>query len=166
MKLMAAALLMLTLEACGGRTIPLEAPPARLHAELQRDRDSLVKTSNPVSRAKILIRISDALLGLVRHSAATGDIVAMKYSLNQYTDALEDGQKVMQETGRNARSKSAGFMDLELAMRRQLRELEDIGATLTANERDPVNQAITNVSGIRDSMLEALMGGLNAPQNH
>lgn len=160
---MAAALLLLCLEACGGRSLPLETPPDRLTLQLERERKNLTKTNNPVNQAKILIRISDALLGLVRHSAAAGETDAMKSNLAEYAKAIESGHDALKQSGRNARSKSDGFLDFELAMRRQLRQLEDVRATLGATDREALNAVITRVSTVRNSILDALMGGYGAP---
>lgn len=159
---MAAALLILSLEACGARAVPLETPPDRLNVELQKNRKELAKTTNPISRVKILIKISDALLRKVAHAASAGEIDSMKSNLTEYTSAIEDSQKTLRESGRNARAKSDGFLDLEIAMRRQLREMEDIRATLTSDEREPVTMAIARTNAIRNSILEALMGNGNA----
>ena len=83
----------------------------------------------------------------------------MKSNLSEYTKTIENGHDTLRDTGRNARSKSDGFLDLEIALRRQLRQLEDIQQTLNAGDRETVNVVIVRVSTIRNSILEALMGG-------
>jgi hypothetical protein len=141
----------------------LETPPDRLSQQLQRERKNLTKTSNPVSRVKILIRISDALLALVGHSAAAGDTEGMKSNLSEYTKTIENSHDTLRDSGRNARSKSDGFLDLEIALRRQLRQLEDIRQTLTVDDRETLSVVIVRASAIRNSILEAVMGGRNGP---
>jgi hypothetical protein len=53
--------------------------------------------------------------------------------------------------------------ELEIALRRQIRMLDDIGRTVTFDQRDPVDKAKEEASDIRDDLLKALFGEQNAP---
>ena len=69
----------------------------------------------------------------------------------------------MFRTGRDAHKKPKGFKDLEIALRRQVRQLEDIGQGLSFDQREPVQKAKEEASAIRDQLLKALFGEQNAP---
>ena len=59
--------------------------------------------------------------------------------------------------------KPKGFKDLEIALRRQIRMLDDIGQGVTFDQREPVDKAKQEASDIRDDLLKALFGEQNAP---
>ena len=130
---------------------------------LTSERDKLKRQTDPVDRTKTGIKISEILLTLVSDAIKKGDLELMEDRLDQYTDAIQDAHQTMVKTGRNAQSKPGGFKDLEIALRKQLRQLEDIRGTLTFDERDPVDKARDEVTEVRDALIQALFGGRNAP---
>jgi hypothetical protein len=69
----------------------------------------------------------------------------------------------MLNTGRDAHKKPKGFKDLEIALRRQIRLLEDLARSVAFDNRDPVERARQEASDIREDMLKALFGEQNAP---
>ena len=69
----------------------------------------------------------------------------------------------MMKTGRDAHRKPGGFKDLEIAFRRHVRQLVDIGKALTFDEREPLDKAKDEAIDIRDDLLKALFGEQNAP---
>ncbi len=87
----------------------------------------------------------------------------MEQRLDEYVAAIQDAHQSMVKTGRDAHRKPKGFKDLEIALRRQVRQLDDIGAGLTFDQREPVVKAREQASSIRDDLLKALFGEQNAP---
>ena len=83
--------------------------------------------------------------------------------LSEYVDAIQDAHQTMLKTGRDAHRKPKGFKDLEIALRKQVRVLDDLGHGLTFDQRDPVDKAKQQASEIRDDLLKALFGEQNAP---
>jgi hypothetical protein len=87
----------------------------------------------------------------------------MRKHLGEYMGAIHDAHETMMNTGRDAHRKPGGFKDLEIALRRQVRQLEDIGKALTFDQREPLDKAKDEAADIRDDLLKALFGEQNAP---
>ena len=130
---------------------------------LGAERDKLKRQTNPVNRARSGIKISEILLVLVTNAVRNGDHTLMEDRLTQYTLTIQEAHQTMVKTGRDAHAKPGGFKDLEIALRRQLRQLEDLGGELSFDERSPVTSARTEAAAIRDAILKAMFGGQNAP---
>jgi hypothetical protein len=124
---------------------------------------SRLKTQgDPVSRTKTNIKISEILITLITDAVRGGDLEVMEHRLDEYTAAIQDAHQTMVKTGRDAHRKPGGFKDLEIALRRQVRQLEDLGGTLTFDQREPVEKAKTQAAEIRDNLIKLLFGGTSA----
>ena len=164
MKLLFITLLAFSGTACAARESFHLVPQDKRLERLESERAKLARQQNdPVGRTKTQIKIADILLTLVSDAARASDLNVLHARLDEYLSAIRDARQTMMKTGRNAHQKPGGFKDLEIALRQQVRQLEDIGAGLTFDQRDPVSKARDEALGIRDEMLKALFGSDNAP---
>src|SRR5207247_5883331 len=97
------------------------------------------------------------------HSVQAEEQERVDERLDEYAAAIQDDHQTMAKAGRDAHKKPKGFKDLEIALRRQVRQLEDIGQGLSFDKREPVEKAKAEASTIRDQLLKALFGEQNAP---
>ena len=128
---------------------------------LSKERQRLQREDDPVGRTKTQIKVADILLSLIGEAVNTSDFDRMQSHLEEYLATIQDAHNTMMKSGRDAQKKSSGFKDLEIALRRHLRQLEDIGGALTFDQREPVEKARGQAAGIRDELLKALFGGQN-----
>ena len=135
--------------------VPLTSSEARIK-ELQKERGRLEKTTDPVERAKIGIKISEILLDNVGDSVRQGDFSQMETNLTEYAETIQSAHQVLLDSGRNAAKKPGGFKDLEMALRQHVRKFEDFARSLNLQRRIPVEQTKDLASGIRDKLLKAL----------
>ena len=124
--------------------------------QLQRERQRLSKEDDPVERAKIGIKISEILLEEVAESAKDGQFDEMEQELTAYADTIQGAHTSLVESGRNASKKPAGFKELEIALRKQVRKLEDFARVLNVQRRIPLDKAKDLAGGIRNKLLKAL----------
>lgn len=156
-------LVVLALSSCAVRTASLQAPIDKRLERLEKERAKLKGLTDPVERTKSDIAISEILLSLASDAVRTGEPEALEKRLSEYVDTIQDAHQTMVKTGRDAHKKPKGFKDLEIALRRQIRMLDDIGHGLTFDQREPVDKAKQQASDIRDDLLKALFGEQNAP---
>ncbi len=157
-------LLVFSISSCAVvRTTPLRAQFDKRLQQLEREKDKLRRQSDPVDRTKTQIKISDLLLSLVSDAIRVNDFEMMEARLDDYVSAIQDAHQTMVKTGRDAHQKSKGFKELEIALRQQVRQLEDIARGLAFDQRDPVEKAKEEAANIRDELLKALFGEQNAP---
>ena len=161
--LLALAMLAATSCAVVHTTFSLQGQYDKRLERLQRERDKLSRATDPVDRAKTDISISELLLSLAGDAVKSGEPEVLEKRLKEYVETIQDAHQTMVKTGRDAHRKPKGFKDLEIALRRQIRTLDDIGKTLTFDQRNPVDKAKQQASDIRDDLLKALFGEQNAP---
>jgi hypothetical protein len=156
-------LVVLCVTSCIIRGASLQTPTDKRLVRLESERDKLKRTTDPVDRAKTDITISEILLTLASDAARSGEPEVLGKRLGEYVDTIQDAHQTMVKTGRDAHRKPGGFKDLEIALRRQIRMLDDLGHGLTFDQREPVDKAKQQASDIRDDLLKALFGEENAP---
>jgi hypothetical protein len=156
-------LIVFAVSSCAIRIHSLQGKYDKRLERLQKERDKLSRLTDPVSRTKTGITISDILLSLASDAVKTGEPEVLGKRLNEYVDAIRDARQSMLNTGRDAHKKPKGFKDLEIALRRQIRLLEDLARSVAFDNRDPVERARQEASDIREDMLKALFGEQNAP---
>jgi hypothetical protein len=140
-----------------------QAGPDKQLLQLEKEKAKLNRQTDPVGRTKTQIKIAEILLTLIGSAVQAGDTDVMQKHLDDYMGAIQDAHETMMKTGRDAHKKPGGFKDLEIALRRHVRQLEDIGKALTFDEREPLDRAKDEAADIRDDLLKALFGEQNAP---
>jgi hypothetical protein len=124
--------------------------------ELQRERAKLQKVTDPVERAKIGVKISDILIEDVGDAVRKGNIADMQTQLAAYAETIENAHQELVDSGRNAAKKPSGFKELEIALRQQVRKLDELSRMLNLQSRVPVEKTKDLATGIRDKLLKAL----------
>ena len=152
-----------SVNACAVRIASLQPQLDKRLEKLQRERDRLSRLADPVERTKADINISESLLSLAGDAVRSGEPEALEKRLAEYVETIHDAHQTMVKTGRDAHRKPKGFKDLEIALRRQIRLLDDLGHGVPFDQRSPVDKAKEEVSDIRDDLLKALFGEQNAP---
>ena len=163
MKQVLSVVVVLALGSCAVPRNSLKAQYDKRLERLDRERDKLKRLTDPVDRTKTDIAISEILLSLASDAVRTGEPEVLEKRLSEYRDTIQDAHQTMINTGRDAHRKPNGFKDLEIALRRQIRMLDDIARGVTFDQREPVDRAKQQASGIRDDLLKALFGEQNAP---
>jgi hypothetical protein len=156
-------LVVLVVSSCAVRTASLQAQFDKRLSRLDAERDKLKRLTDPVDRTKTDINISEILLSLAGDAVRSGEPEVLEKRLGEYGDAIQDAHQTMIKTGRDAHRKPGGFKDLEIALRRQIRVLDDLGHGLTFDQREPVEKAKQQATDIRDDLFKALFGEQNAP---
>lgn len=157
-------LLFLSLNSCAVSHVSFrQADYDKRLENLQKERQKLARQTDPVGRTKTQIKIAEILLTLVSDAVQSSETEVMETRLGEYMAAIQDAHDTMLKTGRDAHRKPGGFKDLEIALRRHIRQLEDIGKGLTFDQREPVDKAREEAGDIRDDLLKALFGEQNAP---
>jgi hypothetical protein len=156
-------LVVIAFSSCAIRTTPLQGQYDKRLERLQKERDKLTRLTDPIDRTKTDIAISEILLSLASEAIKTGEPEMLGKRLNEYIDTIRDAHETMMKTGRDAHRKPKGFKDLEIALRRQIRVLDDLAHSVSFDQRDPVEKAKAQASDLREELLKALFGEQNAP---
>lgn len=139
---------------------PPQAPPA-LQKKLTDEKAKLKRQTGISDRAKTYVRILDILLDMSADSAGGARLEEMNAQLDEYVATAEETRKTLlahPDTTKRPRN----IKELEIGLRRQLRQLDDIGKLLTFEERAPVTKAIEVATAVRGEVLKLLFGDQNA----
>ena len=123
---------------------------------LNEERTRLETTTNPVTRTRIQVRISDLLVSFLGDAVDLGDVELIDERVREYTETIVDARDTMVNSGRNAVNDASGYRELEIALRQHTRQVDDIGARLNFERRQVLDRLITQISDIREEMLDML----------
>jgi|GEM_PF-1241504 len=123
---------------------------------LATERGRLPDLDNPVEKTRSYITISEILLDFAAGAATDGDVGAVKSLLDQYTAAIRSARDTMLESDLDAERRPAGYRDLEISLRGQIRRLDDMQRQLSTDDRRPVTDALDIAAAIREQMLRRL----------
>jgi hypothetical protein len=146
-----AALLFLGLVALAG------VAPAARGAETEAQLEARLKReSDPVRKGKLEIRLSRFKLYQAADAFDKGNIEEANKLLEEYLKRVKGAWSTLKSSGRQAHKKSAGFKELDIALREDARYLDDLKHRVSYMVRDPVEKAAQEVEGLRNDVLKAL----------
>ncbi len=151
-----AGLLILGLIGCSSRPNVFTEPLDERIRRMNEERARLATTTNPVTRTRIQIRISDLLISFVGDAVDVGDVELIEERIGEYRTVVLAARDTMVNSGRNALNDASGYRDLEIALRQHARQLGDIGSQLTFEPRQPLDRLIEEISEVRGEMLDIL----------
>ena len=118
----------------------------------------LKASADPIGKAKTLIQMADfQLQGAVHHVKNSNFTEADQY-LSRYQATIRQTQEILESSGRNAQKNSTGFRDFEIALRRQLRALEDLRSSYPYEQAQKLSGAIADAKAAQESMLVKIFG--------
>jgi hypothetical protein len=151
------SLLLLSLFLSFGCTAKIVQMTARQRSErLARERGRLSELTDPVALTKSYITISTILLTFTSEAVREGDTGVVRTLIDQYIAAVQRARDTMVMSNRDAERRPGGYKELEIALRGQLRFLEDINKQLVLEERKPLADAIATAVSVRDEMLRLM----------
>jgi ElaB/YqjD/DUF883 family membrane-anchored ribosome-binding protein len=130
---------------------------SKAEEQLKKERSSLTRTTDPVSRTKIEIRISDLLITLMTEAARAGEDKRAEQYLNDYSNTISDAHLTMMKTGKDAHKHPEGFKDLEISLRKQQSRLSDAGKLMDVDSRDAVDKVRKQASNISDQLVKTML---------
>jgi hypothetical protein len=118
----------------------------------------LKTTTDPIGKAKILIQMADVQLQGATHHAKKSNFTEADQSLSRYRSIIHETQEILISSGKNAQKNPTGFKDFEIALRRQLRALEDLRSNYPYELAQGLNGTIEEAKAAQESMLVQIFG--------
>ena len=133
----------------------------KLEEKYIKHQKKLAKQGNPIKKVKILIRMSGVNLKLVNRVVKKGNFSEANTILNRYVKDVKQARQILSKSGRNPQKKVAGFKHLEISLRKQLRELNDIKTYYSFDEQGSVDKTIKYVEDVKQQMMTTIFGADN-----
>jgi hypothetical protein len=123
---------------------------------LATERGRLQELTNPVEKTRSHILISAILLDFAGAAMAENNLDGMRTLLNQYVTTITAARDVMTDSDRDAERNPAGYKDLEVSLRQQIRYLQEMARSVAFDDRAPVEAALNRAETIRDEMIRKI----------
>ena len=117
------------------------------------------REQNPVKKAKDEIKLASLKLTQVRDAYSQDHVEAGAKLLATFVGTMKTSWKVLQDSGRKASKQPEGFRELEIALREDVRTLQDLGRTVNYFDRAPLENAAQELEKMRGEVLHALFPG-------
>jgi hypothetical protein len=114
---------------------------------------------NPVKKAKDEIKLAQLKLAQVQSAYSQGHAETGATLVGALVDALKSSWKFLQQSGRKASKHPDGFRDLDIALRENVRRLQDLGRTVSYFDRAPLTKAVQQLDEEREEVLHELFPG-------
>ena len=127
-------------------------PQARLGAlreQFRADHDA-------VHRAKNFWKLGDTLLAEMRTEAEAGDVAAAQRTFEEFRGDLRSMLGALKQSGRNAEQHPSGFKELQIYLRKTLRDLDQIILIVPFEQRHPFETTRGDVAAIDDELFHIL----------
>ena len=158
-RIVASLLLILSLAACSARPNTFSQPRDERLRRYDQERTRLRRSTGAVDRTRIQVRISELVISFMGDAIGDGDFERLERRTAEYREVILNARDTMMNSGRDASRRDAGFRDLEIALRQQVSQLDDIGSLLTFELRQPIEQLAFEVAEIRDELIDAMFPG-------
>lgn len=155
--------------AWGGLACALALYPAliwgRRHDNPQELIARIARENNPVKKAKYEIRLGRLILERAEQAYDGRHIPQGQKLLARYTHEMQDAWNLLSATGRNAAKKPDGFMQLEIALRENNRDLRELRRRVFYLYRGPIDQTLKTLGQLHSKVLVDLFPGAVPPSN-
>lgn len=132
------------------------AGPA-LGDEVEKQRTRLARTNDPVERAKITVKLGDALLDKMIFAFRNGLTDQGEKLLAEYREAVLYAGRKLLSSNRDARRSPGGFKHLEIHIRQGERRLVDLSHGLSYDQVGRIDETREELESLRQDLLAALM---------
>jgi hypothetical protein len=124
--------------------------------QLTDKKNKLGKQKDPEDRAESLIEIASITLTYVSEAILQNDFPKLKSYIEEYRQSVRNARDVMLDSRLDSYKRPKGYKAIELTTRVHLRVLTDSMRRLSSENRQPVEEAIEEVTKIRSEMLRVL----------
>jgi hypothetical protein len=132
-------------------TAPLAAQ-SRLATDLAR----YEQDSDPVHKSRDLVKLGDDQIEESRKQLKVGDDVGSLHTLEQYRDEIRHMAEALKSTGVDAEKKPAGFKELQISIRENVRRIDDLILSLPADKRPFFREVRTDLVKTQNDLIDAL----------
>ncbi len=100
-------------------------------------RERYTHEGDPVRRARLMPKLQSEEFSDLRKQADAGDYPQALITLGDFRDQVRTTQQELDGMGVNAEKKPSGFKELQIAVRKSLRDLDEIALTIPVDWQTP-----------------------------
>lgn len=119
----------------------------------------LANENNPAKKAKIEIRLGSLKLEQAAAAYDKDEVEAGAKLLNSYLSWMKQAWNLLHDSGRDASHRPQGFIDLDIALREDVRKLADLRIHMPLADRNPIERVGVETDSLHTQVLAALFPG-------
>jgi len=116
------------------------------------ERGRLSETTDAAARTRSYIVISDLLLSFAADAAKDEAMDELRALLTEYGRTIQNARETIAHVERPAGREPQVYNDLDAALRRHVKTLQDIRSRVNSSDHPPLDQAIQLAASIRDEL--------------
>ena len=130
--------------------------PLGAQDRLTVDQAHYEQETDPVRKARALVKLGDDQIDEARKQLKNGDEVASLHALEQYRDEVVHMAELLKATGVDPEKKPAGFKELQISLRETVRHIDDLILTLPVDKRPFFREVRTDLVNTQNQLIDAL----------
>ncbi len=119
-------------------------------------RERFARETDPVQKARRFPPLGEELMKLVHEQVRAEQYEAALRTLEEYYELARTAFTGLENSGRNAERQSSGFRQLQIHLRRSLRDLEQTITALPVPQREPFEAVREQLEQMNQRLLEML----------
>jgi len=119
----------------------------------------LANERNPAKKAKIEIRLGTLKLEQAAAAYDKGQVEDGAKLLDSYLSWMKQAWSLLHDSGRDASHRPQGFIDLDIALREDIRKLADLRIHTPLADRNPIERIGVETDALHTQVLAALFPG-------
>jgi len=124
--------------------------------DLAKDRAAFERETNPVHKAKIMVRLGRAEFDVIEKDAADDNLAQALDGTREYETQVDSVAKALDATGANAEKHPAGFKELQISLRQALRRLNYLIVGLSESDQAPFLAIHSNLDALNRHLIVEL----------
>jgi hypothetical protein len=112
--------------------------------------------AEPVRKARALVKLGADQVEQARKQLNDGEDVASLHTLEQYRDEIQHMSEALKATGADAERKPAGFKELQISVRENVRRIDDLILTLPVDKRPFFREVRADLVKTQNDLIDAL----------
>ena len=112
--------------------------------------------ADPVRKARALVKLGADQVAQARKQLNDGEDVASLHTLEQYRDEIQHMSEALKATGADAERKPAGFKELQISVRENVRRIDDLILTLPVDKRPFFREVRADLVKTQNDLIDAL----------
>jgi hypothetical protein len=114
------------------------------------------RENDPARKVKILTKLGDAQFALMRKETGEGNYEQALRTLEEYRDEVRTAETALKATGADAERKPGGFKQLEIYLRKGLREIDQTILAIPDDQRPPFDVVRRDLLRIDRELIDML----------
>jgi hypothetical protein len=112
--------------------------------------------TDPVRKARALVKLGADQVAEAKKQLNDGEDVASLHTLEKYRDEIQHMSDALTATGADAERKPAGFKELQISVRENIRHIDELILTLPVDKRPFFREVRADLVKTQNDLIDAL----------